>query len=323
MQHLELIEAVTTDDERTAAGYQKTGDLITLPYTEQILFKQDVATRIESISPFANSVWNGVVELSPFGDDWFETEIRPTITVSVAHDFDFAAATPDHVLGAMWNSWQSQWIGVVEQVDPGDDFENNKFVRSIESKRKRVEVATKAIANIERSGNGYRITTKGVRPFCRSQAVSFTGTGFKPRIKLFAYFNNVPVSRFISPNPLITDSAGRISGVFTIPDPNFPGNPLFPTGEIEFKLSSDSTRGAMVNDASESLPIETLSEGFAIYYAIGMFDQYQNVSLSLRPPPPPPAPPAVYIYRTAYAPYDVGEDGDAEGADSDSDAGGD
>jgi len=323
MQHLNLIETVTTDAERAAAGYQKTGDLITLPYTEQILFKQEVGTRVESVSPFVNSVWNGVIELSPFGDDWFETEIRPTITVSVAHDFDFAAATPDHVLGAMWNSWQSQWIGVVEQVDPGDDFENNKFVRSIESKRKRVEVATKAIANIERSGNGYRITTKGVRPFCRSQAVSFTGTGFKPRIKLFAYFNNVPVSRFISPNPLITDSAGRISGVFTIPDPNFPGNPLFPTGEIEFKLSSDSTRGAMVNDASESLPIETLSEGFAIYYAIGMFDQYQNVSLSLRPPPPPPAPPAVYIYRTAYAPYDVGEDGDAEGADSDSDAGGD
>ena len=63
----------------------------------------------------------------------------------------------------------------------------------------------------------------------------------------------------------------------------------------------------------DSIPIvETLSEGFAIYYAVGMFDQYQNVSLSLRPPPPPPAPPAVYIYRTAYAPYDVGADGDAE-----------
>ena len=136
---------------------------------------------------------------------------------------------------------------------------------------------------------------------------------------MFAYFNNVPVSRFISPNPLITDAAGRISGVFTIPDPNFPGNPLFPTGEIEFKLSSDSTRGAMINDASNGNPIETLSEGFAIYYAVGMFDQYQNVSLSLRPPPPPPAPPAVYIYRTAYAPYDVGEDGDAEGADGDAD----
>jgi len=56
-----------------------------------------------------------------------------------------------------------------------------------------------------------------------------------------------------------------------------------------------------------------------------MFDQYQNVSLSLRPPPPPPAPPAVYIYRTAYQPYDVGEDGDAEGggAEGGAEGGGD
>jgi len=327
MQHLPLIESVTTDAERTLAGYQKTGDLITLPYTEQILLKQDVGTRIESVAPFVNSVWNGVIELSPFGDDWFETEIRPTITVSVAHDFDFAAATPDHVLGAMWNSWQSQWIGVVEQIDPGDDFENNRFVRSIESKRKRVEVATKAIANIERSGNGYRITTKGVRPFCRSQAVAFTGTGFKPRIKLFAYFNNQPVTQFVKPNPLITDAAGRISGVFTIPDPNFPGNPLFPTGEIEFKLSSESTRGLMISTdktakqshitrVSANANIETgesLSEGFAIYYAVGMFDQYQNVSLALRPPPPPPAPPAVYHYRNVGQPYEEAYDGDDGG----------
>ena len=331
MQHLSLIESVTTDSERTSAGYQKTGDLVTLPYTEQVLLKQDVATKIESIVPFSNSIWKGTIELSPFGDDWFETEVRPSITVSVAHDFDFAAATPDHVLGAMWNSWQSQWMGVVEQTDPGDEFENNRFVRSIESKTKKLEVATKAIANIERQGNGYRITTKGVRPFIRSQTVNFTGTGFKPRTRLYAYFNNRPVSQYISPNPLITDSAGRIEGVFNIPDPITPGNPKFPTGEVEFKLSSDSTRGDMLNidnpirkkyDANSN-GRETETDGFTIYFATGMFDQYQNVSLALRPPPPPPAP--VYTYNatpdTGGNNWD-GDDSDGD-ADADADGGGD
>ena len=27
-----------------------------------------------------------------------------TIVISVAHDFDFASAIPDNVLGSMWNS---------------------------------------------------------------------------------------------------------------------------------------------------------------------------------------------------------------------------
>ena len=31
---IELEESISTDTARTAAGYQKTGDLLTLPYTE-------------------------------------------------------------------------------------------------------------------------------------------------------------------------------------------------------------------------------------------------------------------------------------------------
>ena len=34
---IDLIESVSTDAERTAAGYKKTGDLITLPYTENLI----------------------------------------------------------------------------------------------------------------------------------------------------------------------------------------------------------------------------------------------------------------------------------------------
>ena len=37
---VDLIELATTTSERTAAGYQKTGDMITLPYTEETLTSQ-------------------------------------------------------------------------------------------------------------------------------------------------------------------------------------------------------------------------------------------------------------------------------------------
>ena len=83
---------------------------------------------------------------------------------------------------------------------------------------------------------------------------------------------------------MITDAAGRIEGVFNIPDPNFPGNPKFPTGEIEFKLSSDSTRGDMLNidnpvrsKYTGTASQQSITDGFTIYYATGMFDMYQTV----------------------------------------------
>ncbi len=38
--------------DRTAANYQKTGDLITLPYTESDYLLQPFATKTENLNPF-------------------------------------------------------------------------------------------------------------------------------------------------------------------------------------------------------------------------------------------------------------------------------
>ena len=90
--------------------------------------------------PILLSTWQGIIELDPYGDDWFETEVRPTVVISVAHDFDFAAATPDNVMGAIWNSWQSQWAGVVEVNDvPEEQGGANAFSRSISVSKTRLE----------------------------------------------------------------------------------------------------------------------------------------------------------------------------------------
>jgi hypothetical protein len=49
---VDLEESVTTDDARTSAGYQKTGDLITLPYTEVVLTEQPYASTVERVAPY-------------------------------------------------------------------------------------------------------------------------------------------------------------------------------------------------------------------------------------------------------------------------------
>ena len=45
MKAAKLIEKATTDSARTTAGYQKTGDLLTLPYTNKDFITQPYATR--------------------------------------------------------------------------------------------------------------------------------------------------------------------------------------------------------------------------------------------------------------------------------------
>ena len=47
---------------RTAAGYQKTGDLLTLPYTETEMVNQPYASRIENVNPFNVMAWIGSID---------------------------------------------------------------------------------------------------------------------------------------------------------------------------------------------------------------------------------------------------------------------
>ena len=300
MQNIGLSEQATTDSQRTTNGYQKTGDVFTLPYTETVLTEQLVATRVERVMPILLSTWQGTIELDPFGDDWFESEVRPALVVSVAHDFDFAVATPDNVLGAIWNSWQSQWAGVVEVSDvPEAQGGANAFSRSISVARRAGESPSSlGIANLERIGNGFRIVTKGVRPFIRSTQIKFVGDGFRPNARLYTFFDRTAVSEFVTMtseftseaadeglttaapgSSLITTAAGHVEGFLDIPDPTIIGNPRFATGEVEFRLTS-STTDVRTTDPATS--------GNAYYQAKGLFEQTVDISLQLRPPPPPP-----------------------------------
>ena len=59
--------------DRTAANYQKTGDLVTLPYTESTYIEQPFATKTENLNPFFIFDWIGDIELDPPVDEWKET----------------------------------------------------------------------------------------------------------------------------------------------------------------------------------------------------------------------------------------------------------
>jgi hypothetical protein len=114
---VDLEENVTTDAARTSAGYQKTGDLITLPYTEVVLTEQPYASTIERVAPFMTATWKGVVEINPTQDNWMETEIAPQLIVNTEGNYDAVIAAIGNNMGTVWNGWQTSWSGTVQRDD--------------------------------------------------------------------------------------------------------------------------------------------------------------------------------------------------------------
>src|SRR5210317_265664 len=123
----DVIELEERDDDltaivsadRTAANYSKTGDLITLPYTETTYLQQPYATKTENLNPFLVFDWIGDITLDPPVDEWKETRVAPELVVNVNGTFDNLAinagldntSATEIPVGTEWNEWQDQWSG--------------------------------------------------------------------------------------------------------------------------------------------------------------------------------------------------------------------
>ena len=114
---VDLEENVSTESARTSAGYQKTGDLITLPYTEVVLTEQPFASTVERVAPFMTATWKGVMTIDPTQDNWMETEIAPQLIINREGNYDATVAAIGNNMGSVWNSWQTTWSGTVQRDD--------------------------------------------------------------------------------------------------------------------------------------------------------------------------------------------------------------
>ena len=359
---IELEESVSTDALRSSAGYQKTGDLITLPYTETTFIQQPYASRIENVNPFNVIAWIGSLTLNPESDIWKDTNRLPNLIVNKEGNYDtFIARNGGSAINTVWNEWETFWSGedvnVTEWRDPSfATYVPGRGRRVMETtvtttteKLSRTGVRTEITPRIDYESKGDRVVSTDILPYCRARDVQFTGSVFKPKSRLYAFFDNVNVSRFITPDvpftnyftattatstannttitvsstgsfsssgsitvngevitysnttsttftgcsnhaeissgttvyktpemgdPLITGPTGKMSGKFSIPDPNTSGNPAFKVGERILRLTSDLSNGPLSGDTETS--------GEATYYAKGLLDNIQETIIATR-----------------------------------------
>ena len=306
---VDLEESVTSDDARTGAGYQKTGDLITLPYTEVVATEQPFASTVERVAPFLTARWEGVLSIDPTQDNWFEQEIAPQLIINREGNFDAVVASLGNSIGTVWNAWQTTWAGVVTRtgalVSDGDQVQEAFFrgQRQFNAVRQsRTGTFTEVEEEFELESQGFRSVSKTLIPFTRAKDITFTANSLKPFTKLYIYFGGKVVNTYVTPDAsgafgttfgsfsdldtpvagstLISDGRGDCRGVFSIPDPKISGNPQFPTGDIEFIITADPNNRQVGDGASEVVARETYAE--ALYSAKGILDTQQETIISTR-----------------------------------------
>ena len=287
---------IITAADRVAAQYAKTGDLITLPYTEATLIDQPYASKTVNVNPFGIFTWIGSVALTPQTDEWKETERAPDLVISNDDGtWDTLVKNSGNPnlksveLGTVWNEWQNHWTGVstsnsTERYKQRGGHGWRVMQRDIQSTTRtgtktrtgirQVLVPKTVIQNV-----GDRVISIAFVPFIRSRTVSFAATRLKPNTRVYPYFDNESITAYVTPTGgslagnLITDANGAVSGSFAIPDPKDSTKPRWRTGERVFRLTSSPT-----NDLTSAPDTAANAE----YIARGIIETVQNTIISTR-----------------------------------------
>lgn len=204
-------------------GARKEKDLISLPYTTEVLVEQPYATRSVNLNPYQVFMWNGQVDLNPATDTWVDVTTRPDVIVNMNGDNDVYTTLVDNVenpasVGVRWNDWQTVGRGVAIE----DNFTTNitSNISSVGGKileqttrtlvnnqvttttdylqRIGLEVSTSSVKTVSRD-LGTRVVDTSIVPYIRSRVVKFAAKKLKPLTKLLATFDGVDVSDYCTP----------------------------------------------------------------------------------------------------------------------------
>lgn len=116
------------EDKRysTIIGYnvKKTGDIVSLDYTDISWLNQPYSTRTENVTPFFVQLWEGNIELNPPTDVWIDTNRLQVNNINVEGSYlgitqamgAEIKTTQDGkrigVVPTVWNSWQTTGVDV-------------------------------------------------------------------------------------------------------------------------------------------------------------------------------------------------------------------
>ena len=273
------------------------GDLVTLPYTHELVIDQPLASSTRSC---AGLLWNwaGTVELSPDTDYWTDTTQRPDVNINFDLNTDNWVAMANS-WETEWNDWQTLVTGVSEvgsrivSTGVSSGGPGSAIVQSLGREttletsqlQSRQGVRNEVVPETRVDRLGSRIIDVSVQPYMRERIIQFRGYGLKPNTKLYSFFDGIKVTDYITPanssfsntgiegSTLRTNDAGIVYGHFRVPAT---GTLKFTTGTKIFRLTD--------SEVNSKLQGKQVTSGEASYTSSGISTIEEETVLSTRFP---------------------------------------
>ena len=205
-----------------------TGNMVLLPYEDLAIVTQPYASRTENVNPFNVFTFIGRIDLTPASDDWVDIKRLPARVENVEGDFSAVARDlqidQNGFAPIQWGSWRTNWTG--ESLVSRTRFRNRSgsfaaggrrlgrlghgqgrqplFVHErrtwrVVNNQARQGVRTRVVPKIERKSLGDTELSQTAIPWIRSRNVSFNVDRMKPRTRIYAFFDGVNVTNYITP----------------------------------------------------------------------------------------------------------------------------
>jgi len=300
----------------------KVGDIVCLKYTDVEFLKNTFATRIENVNPFAVVNWIGAIELNPATDTWIETKgTKKTVDQEGNYTTTIQQLGVDTNTGLSpidWGAWETTWTGTREiarqnmgslyigtneisrsthrggfqkgrgipettTINYRDQYTNFTNVTTLTTtKQARQGIQYKVSERFDSVNLGTFVVSTEVIHIMRSRNIEFIAKRLKPKTRMYAFFDNVDMNKYIVPKLIeiqmesgtfvvgesVTGTVGTTSIRFRLSSPNhkygpynqpeqvYTVNPYSPTQTIPESYSTTST---VLNVDTASLELQSAS----------------------------------------------------------------
>lgn len=208
---VEIIEDLESAAQRSSIGYQKTGDFITLPYTEDLFIFNPNGTRTIDVNPYKIGAFKGEIVLNPESDVWKDTDRRPDLTVVDDNGYDAIRFMAEQlgVTGTQWGEWETNWTGISTETSTwqtGDPNRRRQTVTGFETTvttqtgtQSREGIQTTLSSTVNSVDYGDRIVDISYAPFMRARPIVYVAKNLKASTRFWGFFDGRAIGENIQP----------------------------------------------------------------------------------------------------------------------------
>ena len=221
-----------TFDPTNSTNYMLTGPLLTSNATHTLFVDQNKASKTFNINPFNVTNYLGKIRLDPSSDFWVDTEKQPDVLVNLEGDKDAWALIAENAFNYEYNDWNTLSTGVVVSgASPSGAWLGHGGGRAFAAYGTQYTTTTEAqtrsgvlsavVPSTITQSLGDRVVDVSIIPYIRNRGILFTGSDFEPSRKLYAFFDNADVNKYIfRANKFTLDSGNLTYPITTIDRPS-------------------------------------------------------------------------------------------------------